>query len=331
MIDALDRTLSAIPPASGAVVMGTGIVSVALSTAHQHALSLALLAVAATTWLALGLLLVARVLRDRSRVWREASSPAALTGVAATAVLGARATGLGWSGVAIALLVIGSGLWLGLLAPVLCNWRTKSTGVSFMVTVSTQSLSVLAAQLAVREHAAWLLYVSLAVFALGLALYLFVLASFEFRQLLDGQGDHWVSGGALAISTLAAARIAIGADLLHVLSPSTLRTLSVVLWACSAAWLPALVITEALRPRLGYDVRRWATVFPLGMYAACSFDAGRAASIGGLTDFAHVWVWIGFAGWCLVFAAMVWRGRELLTGRHPLESARRVEEVASER
>jgi tellurite resistance protein TehA-like permease len=310
--------------------MGTGIVSVALATDRQHFLSLALLALAAAVWVALALLLAGRLARERSRSVREARSPAALTGVAATAVLGARATGLGWSGVAIALLLIGAGLWLVLLVPVLRNWTAKSTGVSFMLTVSTQSLSVLAAQLATRDHVAWLLYASLVMFALGLALYVFVLAGFDFRQLLQGQGDHWVSGGALAISALAAARITLGADLLHLLSPSALRTLAVVLWACSAAWLPALVLAELIRPRLRYDVRRWATVFPLGMYAACSFDAGRAASIGGLTDFAHVWAWIAFAAWCVVFAAMVWRGRDLVTGKHPAESARRVEEVASE-
>jgi tellurite resistance protein TehA-like permease len=146
-----------------------------------------------------------------------------------------------------------------------------------------------------------------------------------------GQGDHWVSGGALAISTLAAGRIAIGAPLLQRLWPSALQDVSDVLWACSMAWLPALIVAELIRPRLHYDVRRWATVFPLGMYAACSFDAGRAASVGGLIDFAKVWVWIAFAGWCVVFAAMAWRGRELAAGKHPAESARRVQEVASER
>jgi hypothetical protein len=290
--------------------MGTGIVSTGLASDKQHALSLALLMVAAAAWGALALVFAGRVAR-----WgiRGARSPAALTAVAATAVLGARATGVGWSGVAIALLVIATGLWLGLLGPVLRNWARKATGVSFMVSVSTQSLSVVAAQLAVRDRAPWLLYASLALFALGLALYLFVLASFEFRQLFEGKGDQWVSGGALAISTLAAARIAIGAHLEHWGSAPALQTVSVVLWACSAAWLPALVLAELIGPRLRYDVRRWATVFPLGMYAACSFDAGRAAAVSGLIDFARVWVWIAFAAWCVVFTAMVWRGVRALT------------------
>jgi tellurite resistance protein TehA-like permease len=310
--------------------MGTAIVSVGLSTDDRHTLSRVLLAIAAAVWVALGLLLAARLLRDRARFSREAGSPAALTGVAATAVLGARATGLGWSGIAAALLVIATCTWLALFWPVLRGWTSKLTGVAFMTTVSTQSLAVLAAQLALRDHAAWLLYVSIGPFVLGMALYVFVLASFDLRQLLEGRGDHWVSGGALAITALAAARISIGAHQLHLLVAVAggLRTLSLVMWALALAWLPALLAAEAIRPRPRYDVRRWATVFPVGMYAACSFDAGQAAGVQGLVDFARVWVWIGFGLWAVTFAAMLWHSRTLVAGERPATESRRVEEVA---
>jgi voltage-gated anion channel len=310
--------------------MGTGIVSVGLSTANHHTLSAVLLTIAAVAWVILALLLGARVWRERRRAWREATSPAALTGVAATAVLGARATGLGWSGVAAALLVIATCVWLALVWPVLRSWKTPTMGVAFMVTVSTESLAVLAAQLAVREHAAWLLVVSLVPFGLGLALYVFVLATFDFRELLDGSGDHWVSGGALGICSLAAARIAIGAQSMHQLggSSSALSAMSLALWALSVVWLPALIGAEFVRPRLRYDVRRWATAFPLGMYAASSFDAGRAAKVSGLIEFARVWVWFAFAAWVVVFAAMLWQTRALVAGEHPRVSAQRVEDVA---
>lgn len=289
--------------------MGTGIVSVALASDNHHVLSLVLLVLAAVVWVTLGLAAGGRALTAWHGVWRQAQVPAALTAVAATAVLGARATGLGWSGVAAVLMVLAAGFWLLLFPRVLSRPPAKAPGVAFMATVSTQSLAVLAAQLAVRAQAPWLLYAGLALLGLGLALYLFVLARFDFRQLLIGNGDHWVSGGALAISTLAAARITLGARGLHELAGGArwLHALTLILWGLSAAWLPALIAGETLRPRLGYDVRRWATVFPVGMYAACSFDAGRAAGVGGLTDFAQVWVWLALALWVLVFAAMSWR------------------------
>lgn len=288
--------------------MGTGIVSVALADDHQHVLSLVLLVLTAVAWVVIGALLAWQVLHDRAAVRRAASSPAALTGVAATAVLGARVGGIGWSVVAIVLLVIATGLWLALIWPVLRALPRRGGGVSFMVTVSTASLAVLVAQLAVSEHAAWLLDAALVLLVAALAGYALVLAGlFGFRQLLDGQGDHWVSGGALAISTLAVAQIVLAARGLHELAGSvaTLKTITLVLWAASIAWLPALIVGELIRPRPRYDVRRWATVFPVGMYAACSFAAGRAARVHGLLDFAEVWVWVGFAVWLVVLVAML--------------------------
>lgn len=77
------------------------------------------------------------------------------------------------------------------------------------------------------------------------------------------------------------------------------------------AWLPALLLTEGLSRRLTYDVARWGTVFPVGMYAACSFVVGAAAHAGAITDFARVWIWAGVAVWLVVFVAMLRRGLRL--------------------
>jgi tellurite resistance protein TehA-like permease len=90
--DALETILDAIPPASGAVVMGTGIVSIALSLDGQETLSRVLLALDAAVWVILAILLPARALRDRARFRRDLRTPAAFTAVAGTAVLGTRLT-----------------------------------------------------------------------------------------------------------------------------------------------------------------------------------------------------------------------------------------------
>jgi tellurite resistance protein TehA-like permease len=63
--------------------------------------------------------------------------------------------------------------------------------------------------------------------------------------------------------------------------------------------------------RLSYNVRRWSTVFPVGMYAACSFVVGAVTGTRAITDFADVWVWVGVAVWSVVFVAMIRRGRAL--------------------
>ena len=313
---AFERILTAIPPASGAVVMGTGIVSIGLSLDHRETFSRILLVVAAAAWIALGLLLTWRALHDRERVHQEARSPAALTGVAGTAVLGTRLTLLGWSWAGIATLAIALAFWLVLLTPVLRHWVTPTVGVSLVLTVSTESLAVLSAALAARERAPWLLDAALAPFLLGLVFYAFVISRFDIRQLIVGRGDHWITGGALAISTLAAGRITLAAMSLHQLGGITgaLKGISIVLWALTIAWLPALLAAEALRPRLSYDVRRWSTVFPVGMYAACSFIVGAAVNAPVISDFARGWIWASVGVWLVEFGAMIRCGLQLTGG-----------------
>jgi tellurite resistance protein TehA-like permease len=305
------RTLDAIAPASGAVVMGTGIVSIALSLDGHETISRVLLVLDAVIWMALAVLLPARAARDPRRFRSDVRTPAALTSVAGTAVLGTRLTLLGWDWAGVALLVIALLLWAALLAPVLTHWRTPTVGSSLLLTVSTESLAVLAATLAIPEHAHWLLGAALAPFGLGLAFYVFIIARFDLRQLAIGRGDHWITGGALAICTLAAGKITTGAKTLAMLGGGggTLKSLSLGLWALTMLWLPVLLLSEALRARPGYDVRRWSTVFPVGMYAACSFAVGQAAHASPITSFARVWVWVALVVWLIVFAAMLGEAR----------------------
>lgn len=310
---ALARILTAIPAASGAVVMGTGIVSVALLLDGHETLSQILLVLAAVVWVALGLLLAYRVSRDRDRFDRESRVPTALTGIAGTAVLGTRLGLLGWDWAGIVLLLIALALWVRLVPSVLAHWSVPTVGASFILTVATESLALLAAVLALDERADWLLYAALAPFVLGLVFYLFVLARFDFRQLAVGRGDHWVSGGALAISTVVAGRITIATKALGMLGAEhgALEGVALGLWIVTIVWLPALLIAEALHPRLHYNVRRWSTVFPVGMYAACSFIVGLAVSAPAITEFARVWVWVAVAVWLVVCAGMLLRGVQI--------------------
>lgn len=310
------RILDAIPPASGAVVMGTGIVSITLLLDHQDTLSTILLVIDATIWVALAWLLPARAIAAPERFEDDLGHPAALTSIAGTGVLGTRLTLLGWSTVGAVLLVVALVVWLGLVPVVLRHWRTPTTGASFILTVATESLALLAATLAYADHTAWLLYASLVPFCLGLGFYAFVLSRFQFRQLAVGIGDHWVTGGALAISTVTAGRIALAAQRTGALAGAhdALKTIALVLWCLTMAWLPALLAAEALHPRLRYSVRRWSTVFPVGMYAACSFIVGAVTQTQGMTDFARVWVWIAVATWLAVFVAMLRRAPRLLSG-----------------
>lgn len=300
----LDRLLDDVPPASGAVVMGTGIVSIALALDGRETLSRILLVATAAVWVALGVLLPARAVRDRARFRADVRMPAAFTAVAGTSVLGTRLTLGGWDRVGTALLVIATLLWLGLLGPVLGNWRTPTVGASFILTVGTQSVALLATVVAHATNAGWLLVAALAPFALGLGFYGFVLRSFDPRELVVGGGDHWVTGGALAISTVTAGRLALAAQDLDPLRgwAGALDDVALALWCLTLLWLPVLLVAEAVWRRPRYSVRRWSTVFPVGMYAVSTLAVGDVEDWRWPTRFVHVWIWVAVAVWTLVAA-----------------------------
>ncbi len=304
----LARTVAAVPPGAGAVVMGTGIVSIDLTLNGEEPLSLVTLAVASIAWVILGILLVDRLLWARASFDHEASVPAGLTGVAGTAVLATRLTLLGWRWAGAVIIVVAAALWFALVGRVLRRWVTPAVGASFMLTVSTESLAILLAELGLTSGAGWLILLSVVALALGVGFYGFVIRRFDLRQLLVGRGDHWVAGGALAISALACALVTQAGVALHLLGGgAALRAATLVLWAAAVAWLPFLVVTELVSRRVFYDTRRWSTVFPVGMYAACSFVAGTALGLSALTKFARIWTWFALAVWVVVLAATLWQ------------------------
>jgi tellurite resistance protein TehA-like permease len=300
------RMLASGPSGAGARVMGTGIVSIALLLDGAKTPSRILLVIAGVLWAMLVVLLVRAALSDRARLRQNAWTPASLTWVAGSAVVGTRLALLGWRGTAAWLLVLAVALWIALIAPVLAHWRTPTVGGSLLVTVATQSLAVLAVAVGSRDDAAWLLDAALVPFGLGLCSYAFVMARFDLRELWVGHGDQWIAGGALAISTLAVADLTAGARALGILGHgAALEDLAVGLWVATMVWLPVLVVGEVVRPWRGYEERRWSTVFPLGMYAVCSFVVGAVAHADAIKTFAQVWAWIAAATWVVVFVATV--------------------------
>jgi tellurite resistance protein TehA-like permease len=293
-----------IPPASWTIVMTFGIVSVDLLAGHQAVLSAIMLCLATAAWLLFAVVLAAPLVYQRGRFWREASSPVTLTAVAATAVLGTRLARQGYDTAAAVLLAAAAISWALLVVPVLRHWKAPTAGISFVVGVATDGLALLSATLSVRYRADWLLRAAVFFLLLALCFYVFTAARFDLRELYHGRGDQWIAGGALAISSLCAGLITKGADALGQFRPQhqILVTGTLVLWCLAMAWLLPLIIGEAVRPRLGYDVRRWATVFPFGMYAACSFTVGQVTGITGITTFGQVWTWVAFALTLLVLA-----------------------------
>ncbi|MGW0207579.1 tellurite resistance/C4-dicarboxylate transporter family protein [Streptomyces sp. NPDC003233] len=300
-------------PAAGAAVMATGILSVGLHMTGDETLSQAVLALACAAWAALAAEFVLRLVGERQRWATEAEGPGALTSVAATTVLGTRISALGLETLAEALLALAAVLWPVLLVPAVRRWRPRMPGAVFLCCVATEGLAVLAATLSTAGRTAWLAHTALVLFWLGLVLCGLAVAHSDVRQVLEGAGDHWIAGGALAISALAGGILLIAGDsgmyLWNADDRGVLRTATVALLVLDLVCYVVLLAAEAARPRPGYHVLRWATVFPMGMTAVAALSAATVFGVPWLTWPGRVLLWAAVAVWLAVAAGAVLAAR----------------------
>ncbi len=284
-------------------VMATGIVSVAAWLQGLPALSDALLVIAVAVWIVLALAASARMLRV-SPVRPRLQSFAF---VAATTVVGVHFLLAGDRALGLALWSLALLSWLALLArrPRL----DKPTGGSLLVIVSTESLAVLAAPLAVRWWSG-LLAVAVASWAIGLVLYPLVAIALAraFHRERRFEPDLWILMGALAIGTLAGTEVLVEARALHLLGSFVpwLRDLDLAVWAAASAWILPLLAAELHSPTgWNYRASRWSFVFPLGMYAVATQTLGGAVGITGLHEIARVFFVVALAPWAVVVLGLV--------------------------
>lgn len=279
--------------------LATGIVSVGLDSAGYAVLARITLALACAGWLGAAAGLAQRAHGE----WRT-ETPAELTMVAATAVLGTGFLATGQQTLAAALLALAMVLWAVLLTTEAQGRR----GTVFLRCVATEGLAVLGATLAAADAAAWLAHAALVLFWLGLTLYGFALFRFQPRQVEEGRGDQWLAAGALALSALAGARL-LAADsprlyLWNEENADVLRTTTVTLLVLALVACVALLLAELFWPRHRYDVRRWATVFAAVVTAEAALAVAAALGVPWLDVAGEVLLWIAVAAWlgCTVWA-----------------------------
>jgi tellurite resistance protein TehA-like permease len=284
--------------------MSSGILSTAASLAGLRVLPDVLLALAALAWAVLAAQVLTRLLTDRRGWLADARTPGSLTGVAATAVIGGRVAALGWTRLAEGLLGLAAVACLVLLPLVLRHLHGRVTGSAFLLCVAPEGLAALAGTLGGATCSPAAVVAGTVVCALGAVLYAGVLARFDRRQLAVGAGDHWVVAGARAIPSLAGAQLLTAADRLHLPGGTrpALRWLDLAVWAVAAAGYAVLVVCEVRWPRPRYDVRRWATVFPMGMTAAAAFAVADAERLPALTAAGHALLWPALLAWALTAA-----------------------------
>jgi len=325
-------TVERLTPGYFALVMGTGIISVGMRLEGLDLLSAGLMALCAGAFAALVLLNAWRLVAYRASVVEDFRDPSRAFGfftfVAGTNVLGVRLAMSGLEVATAALLVVGGVAWLflGYVVP----WTAvlgreerpvvaSANGTWFIWAVASQSMAVATASIepvfdAVRGPLALLAVMS---WSVGVVLYGATGLLVSLRLMLYPFGPeeltppYWVSMGALSITVLAGARIVEMADAPMVAATRGLIAgLAVVFWAFATWLVPVLVAAgwwrhARRRVPLPYDATLWSIIFPLGMYAVAGIYLGRADRLPVVEAVGRSELWVAFAAWVLVSAAML--------------------------
>ncbi len=311
-----------------AVVMATGIVSVAAYYHQYWRLGVALSILALVAFAVLGLRFLGWIFTRPARLALLARDPdlalRMFTFVAACAVLGAR-----WDDHPAFVWLLGGfalAAWL-VLAPLAAvdvgsrsapDLREHARGAWLLPSVATAGLAITAADLAVHARASSLMMIGAVAWFLGMVLYLVVSWLIGWQTLATPfvpekvTPDSWILMGALAITALAGDHILAAA---HTLTAPVglggwVRPVTFVAWVLASLWIPVLLYAEIWRVdqvagSLRYHGGWWAAVFPLGMYSTASAATAIELHMRSLWTISLVFFWIAFTVWTLVATGLL--------------------------
>jgi tellurite resistance protein TehA-like permease len=321
-------------PAYFALVMATGIVSIAAYLEGLELLSQVLTWLNTAAFIILCALTTARIvlyphvfLHDFSDFDR---GPGFFTLVAGAGVLGSQwLTVYANRTVALILWLVAIPLWCCFMYGVFTSFIVREhkplladgiNGGWLIAVVATQAISelgsLLAPGLAGRENE--VLFFALSMWLCGGMLYIWLISLIFYRYTFfrflpsDLMPPYWINMGAMAISTLSGALLierAPAAGFLANMLPF-LRGFTLFFWATATWWIPMLVILGFWRHvvkkfRLAYDPLYWGAVFPLGMYSACSYRLIEAMGLSFLAWIPEAFLYIALAAWVATFAGLI--------------------------
>jgi tellurite resistance protein TehA-like permease len=315
-----------------AVVMATGILSIAARDHDYFQIGDTLGVLASLGLLVLVALVAAAVARNRGKIFWDLADPDVtlrlFTFVAACAVLDSRLTSE--PAVAHVLGVIALLAWLVLIVLTArnmsrCSWtalRDRAHGAWELGSVGTFGLAIVTAAGTRHTGERWWLVVAVAAWAAAIGGYalmtwLILWRAVAARQDRDGfEPDTWILMGALAIATLAG-------DDIHQLTSGWLvgwvRAATVLTWVAATLWIPPLIYFGLYRisgrpEMLQFAGVWWTLVFPLGMYSAATHAMAAEIGRSWMQTISLVLFWDAFAVWAIVVIAGLLRIRHVVRG-----------------
>jgi len=330
----LSRAAADLFPGYFALVMATGIISVACFLLGMRTISFVLLVINVIAYVGLGSLLLFRLLFFFSRVKADivdhVRGPGFFTVVAGTCVLGsALLIVVDRFRPALVLWFAGIVLWVVIMytfftaVTVRENKPSIEAGLNggwLLAVVATQSISVLGTLLVSRvvDYRETILFFTLCMFLLGCMLYLPLITLIFYRftfvnvTMASLTPPYWINMGAVAITTLAGARLIIAAPgwpLLNEVVPF-LKGFTLFFWTAATWWIPLLLALGFWRHvykrfPLKYDPQYWGMVFPFGMYTVCTFQLSNAINFPRLLVIPRYFIYLALAGWIAALVGLI--------------------------
>jgi tellurite resistance protein TehA-like permease len=332
-------------PAYFALVMATGVVSIAAWDFQLPVLAMGLFAFNLVAYAVVASLTALRAIRYPRLFFADMTDhrlgPGFFTAVAGSCILGTQFLLMLHSlAAAIVFLALGTVLWIGLTYTIFTALTVKRekpplekglTGAWLIAVVATQSIAVLAALIA-RD---WpqplrleLNFFALSMWLWGGMFYIWIISLIFYRYtfFIFSPGDltppYWINMGAMAISTLAGARLVQNtpdAPFLASLLPF-IKGFTVFYWATGTWWIPMLLVLGVWRHLiqrfpLRYDPLYWGAVFPLGMYTVATMQMATALDLPFLAPLSPVAFVAALVAWMLACAGLLWELRKFVRPR----------------